>query len=107
MTAAGTAGSFHDRGSGIGVLRLLFSGASRSRGKPLPNTESRPLILKSKAFARTGAFSAWEFLRFPIAHPRRYGCFMVLSTILGGGMSSRLFQNVREKHGLAYFRFVH
>jgi predicted Zn-dependent peptidase len=29
----------------------------------------------------------------------------VLSTILGGGMSSRLFQNIREKHGLAYSVF--
>ena len=26
----------------------------------------------------------------------------VLSTLLGGGMSSRLFQEIREKHGLAY-----
>ncbi len=26
----------------------------------------------------------------------------ILSTLLGGGMSSRLFQSVREKHGLAY-----
>src|SRR4029079_2303853 len=35
---------------------------------------------------------------------RRYGTYL-LSTILGGGMSSRLFQNVREKHGLAYSVF--
>jgi predicted Zn-dependent peptidase len=41
---------------------------------------------------------------YPIAHDRRYGCY-VLSTLLGGGMSSRLFQNVREKHGLAYAIF--
>ena len=41
---------------------------------------------------------------YPIAHERRYGCY-VLSTVLGGGMSSRLFQNVREKHGLAYSIF--
>jgi predicted Zn-dependent peptidase len=41
---------------------------------------------------------------YPIAHDRRYGCY-VLSTLLGGGMSSRLFQNVREKHGLAYSIF--
>jgi predicted Zn-dependent peptidase len=41
---------------------------------------------------------------FPIAHPRRYAMY-VLSTLLGGGMSSRLFQNVREKHGLAYSIF--
>lgn len=41
---------------------------------------------------------------YPIAHNRRYGCYL-LSTMLGGGMSSRLFQNVREKHGLAYSIF--
>lgn len=28
--------------------------------------------------------------------------FQVLATILGGGMSSRLFQEIREKRGLAY-----
>jgi predicted Zn-dependent peptidase len=26
----------------------------------------------------------------------------MLNTVLGGGMSSRLFQNIREKHGVAY-----
>jgi predicted Zn-dependent peptidase len=29
----------------------------------------------------------------------------VLNTVLGGGMSSRLFQNIREKHGIAYSIF--
>ena len=33
--------------------------------------------------------------------PRRYE-MAVLNTVLGGGMSSRLFQEVREKRGLAY-----
>lgn len=33
--------------------------------------------------------------------PERYAC-SVFSTILGGGLSSRLFQSVREQHGLAY-----
>ena len=31
-----------------------------------------------------------------------YYTTMLLATIFGGGMSSRLFQTVREKHGLAY-----
>lgn len=31
-----------------------------------------------------------------------YYTAMILSTIMGGGMSSRLFQEVREKHGLVY-----
>ncbi|MGE5126255.1 MAG: M16 family metallopeptidase [Betaproteobacteria bacterium] len=34
-------------------------------------------------------------------HPQRYVSF-VLNTVLGGSMSSRLFQNVREKRGLVY-----
>jgi predicted Zn-dependent peptidase len=37
----------------------------------------------------------------PQTHPDRYVSF-VLNTVLGGSMSSRLFQNVREKRGLVY-----
>jgi predicted Zn-dependent peptidase len=36
-----------------------------------------------------------------VTDPRRY-TFSLLNTILGGNMSSRLFQEVREKRGLAY-----
>jgi predicted Zn-dependent peptidase len=35
---------------------------------------------------------------------KRYA-LLILNTVLGGGMSSRLFQNVREKRGLAYAVF--
>ena len=38
---------------------------------------------------------------YPIAHERRYASY-ILNTLLGGGMSSRLFQNIRERQGLAY-----
>ena len=38
---------------------------------------------------------------FPYSDERRYA-LLVLSNILGGGMSSRLFQSIREKLGLAY-----
>ena len=37
-------------------------------------------------------------------HENRYASY-VLNTLLGGSMSSRLFQNVREKRGLAYAVF--
>jgi predicted Zn-dependent peptidase len=40
----------------------------------------------------------------PIAHERRYASY-VLNTLLGGGMSSRLFQNIRERQGLVYAIF--
>ena len=37
----------------------------------------------------------------PIGHPGRFACY-ILNTALGGGVSSRLFQNIRERQGLAY-----
>jgi predicted Zn-dependent peptidase len=41
---------------------------------------------------------------YPIPHEDRFTCY-VLNTMLGGGMSSRLFQNIRERQGLAYAVF--
>jgi predicted Zn-dependent peptidase len=41
---------------------------------------------------------------YPLAHPDRY-VLQLLATVLGGGMSSRLFTEVRERRGLAYYVF--
>jgi predicted Zn-dependent peptidase len=41
---------------------------------------------------------------YPLPHEERFTCY-ILNTLLGGGMSSRLFQNIREKQGLAYAVF--
>jgi predicted Zn-dependent peptidase len=43
---------------------------------------------------------------FPHRDPRREA-LLVLNTVLGGGMSSRLFQRVREELGLAYAVYTH
>lgn len=40
----------------------------------------------------------------PLAHVDRFG-IAVLNNLLGGGMSSRLFQSIRERQGLAYAVF--
>jgi predicted Zn-dependent peptidase len=40
----------------------------------------------------------------PLADERRFAV-AVMNNLLGGGMSSRLFQNIREKQGLAYAVF--
>src|SRR5580704_17297758 len=40
----------------------------------------------------------------PLGHEARFAA-AVLNNLLGGGMSSRLFQNIREKEGLAYAVF--
>ena len=37
----------------------------------------------------------------PISHEKRYVSY-VMNTVLGGGMSSRLFQKIREEQGLVY-----
>ena len=39
---------------------------------------------------------------YPLDHPDRYA-LSLLATVLGGGMSSRLFSEVRERRGLAYY----
>ena len=41
----------------------------------------------------------------PIGHPDRY-VVQLPTTVLGGGMSSRLFSEVRERRGLAYYVFA-
>jgi predicted Zn-dependent peptidase len=41
---------------------------------------------------------------YPASHDLRFACY-ILNTVLGGGMSSRLFQNIREQLGLAYAVF--
>ena len=40
-------------------------------------------------------------LAYSIAHPDRY-TLMLTNALLGEGMSSRLYQTIREKHGMAY-----
>ncbi len=41
---------------------------------------------------------------YPLGHPDRF-VLQLLTTVLGGGMSSRLFTEVRERRGLAYYVF--
>jgi len=41
---------------------------------------------------------------YPLPHRDRFAGY-VLNNVLGGGMSSRLFQNIRERQGLAYAVF--
>jgi predicted Zn-dependent peptidase len=42
---------------------------------------------------------------YPLVHPDRYA-LQILSTVLGTGMSSRLFTEVRERRGLAYYIYA-
>ena len=59
-----------------------------------------PIILKKKESLEQ-VHIAVGVPAYPLAHELRFPLY-VLNTVLGGGMSSRLFQNIREKQGLAY-----
>ncbi len=73
----------------------------RSNGRaPAPAEPCNPISLRTKKELE----QAHICLGVPgcaLADRDRFG-FYLLSTILGAGMSSRLFQNIREKQGLAY-----
>lgn len=67
--------------------------------------EAVPAVYKGGTFHQTRDLEQTHvvlgFEGLPFGHPDYYAA-SVLSTILGGGMSSRLFQEVREKRGLVY-----
>ena len=71
-----------------------------------PPTGCRGSRRRSRFATRTSsrATSAWGRPATRRATQDRYVSY-VLNTLLGGSMSSRLFQNVREKRGLAYAVF--
>ena len=71
-------------------------------GEPLPTSEPSvdPRIeLRDKDLEQ--AHLCLGTRGYPQSHEDRYATY-VLNTVLGGSMSSRLFQNIREKRGLAY-----
>lgn len=69
-------------------LRLRFSQSKPSLKVVFKKTKQTHLCFGVRSFAR--------------GHKMRYALGL-LSTILGGNMSSRLFEEVREKRGLAYY----
>ena len=62
--------------------------------------DSSPVLLHSKQSEQ--AHLILGVRGYPIGHPDRYA-LQLLTVVLGGGMSSRLFTEVREKRGLAYY----
>ena len=66
---------------------------------PAPKTVSRIILRNKKALEQVQICVGVP--SHPIAHEKRHASY-ILNTLLGGGMSSRLFQNIRERQGLAY-----
>ncbi len=86
----------------VAIIAPLFSGLS-SQWQPVLSdafpAAAKEVCLIEREMEQTLVCLGTRSLRFD--HPDRYALF-ILTTILGGGMSSRLFQEIREKKGLAY-----
>ena len=65
----------------------------------VPETSARIILRNKKSLEQVQICVGVP--TYPISHEKRYASY-ILNTLLGGGMSSRLFQNVRERRGLAY-----
>jgi predicted Zn-dependent peptidase len=69
---------------------------------PVPSTHARISLRNKKALEQVHLCLGVP--SYPLPHQQRFACY-VLNILLGGGMSSRLFQNIRERQGLAYAVF--
>ena len=75
-----------------------------SRATPWPEKPSCKKFIHARKLEQVHLCLGFKGL--PVGHPDRYAA-NILNTILGGGVSSRLFQEVREKRGLAYTIYSH
>ena len=97
------AGHFDEKKTVALVEKYFGHKARQSVGGFVPVSENQKKPQLKVVYKKTDQAHLVVGVRsFKIGHPNRY-IAAVLGTILGGGMSSRLFINVREKRGLAYY----
>src|ERR1700761_3562070 len=77
-----------------------FPTGSRAMATPAARRQTSPRIEVVRKSIEQTQFVVG--MRGVSRHDPRRSAFRLMSVILGENMSSRLFQNVREKHGLAY-----
>lgn len=89
---------------GHALASKYFGGLPEGEGydkRPVTNVGALGPIVKIERRETDQTHIALGFPGFDLSQKQRYP-LAVLGTILGGGMSSRLFTEVREKRGLAY-----
>jgi predicted Zn-dependent peptidase len=92
-------------GDGLGdrLEALLGDIGPRQTGEPRPvelPPDGSPVLLHTKESEQ--AHLVLGVRGYELGHPSRYA-LQLLSVVLGGGMSSRLFTEVRERRGLSYY----
>jgi len=101
ITAAGNL--THDRLAALARQHFeSLAPVARAEEDGVPSTHARISLRNKKALEQVHLCLGVP--SYPLPHEQRFACY-VLNTLLGGGMSSRLFQNIRERQGLAYAVF--
>lgn len=97
------AGGIESEAIKVQVEKYFSPMKSFTTKKPLPLSEKqdKPQVLIKKKQTEQ-IHIAVGFRTVPLTSQKKYP-LSVLAAILGGGMSSRLFHEVREKRGLAYY----
>ena len=87
---------------------LLGDVSGNGSGAPAPAQIERSTAPRVKVHRKESdqANVALGVPSYPLDHPDRYA-LQLLGTVLGAGMSSRLFLEVRERRGLAYYVFAY
>ncbi|MDP2689471.1 MAG: pitrilysin family protein [Deltaproteobacteria bacterium] len=86
------------------VVRALNKTFGHVKGRPPREDFEKPVPTPGVKLYKKDLEQVHLCLGVPVPeqpHPDRYKVYL-LNTVLGGGMSSRLFQEIREKRGLAY-----
>jgi predicted Zn-dependent peptidase len=89
----------HDRVVEGLTERSGVSGGGATPGRTAPGHDVTPLAVTRRATEQAHVVLAVRSV--DRNHPSRYA-LAVLNHVLGGGLSSRLFQEIRERRGLAY-----
>jgi len=91
-----------DHEATLALVRRHFAGLENGRTPPnghAPRAAARVVTRAKKELEQVHLCLGGP--GYPQAHADRYASY-VMNAVLGGSMSSRLFQNVREKRGLVY-----
>ena len=97
-TIISVCGSFSEEQ--LAEIREIFAQMAPGNPPQIVDTEYKPaFVLQKKDTEQNHLQLAWPSL--PLGDKRRF-VLQALNNILGGGMASRLFQQVRERNGLCY-----
>ncbi|HEX7322126.1 MAG TPA: pitrilysin family protein, partial [Mycobacterium sp.] len=95
-----------DHATVVGLVRERFRGRLIRGSKPVPPRKGATRVPGSPALTLINRDAEQTHMSLGVRAPGRHWqhrhALSVLNTALGGGLSSRLFQQIRESRGLAY-----